>query len=132
MAEALQEQMRENVNEIRKIDTEQGKMTETLSKYEAQRQENDTVKDELGRLEDGAKVFKLIGPVLVPQDLEEAKDNVKKRLEFITGEIDRYTKTHEGLGDKRKEIIGKCQDIQKKMQDLQAAEKKDKEKGSDQ
>lgn len=37
---------------------------------------------------------------------------------------DRYTKTHEGLGDKRKEIIGKCQDIQKKMQDLQAAEKK--------
>jgi prefoldin beta subunit len=31
-------------------------------------------------------VFKLIGPVLVKQDLVEAKSNVGKRLEFIGNE----------------------------------------------
>lgn len=32
-------------------------------------------------------VFKLIGPVLVKQDQAEAKSNVDKRLEFISGEM---------------------------------------------
>jgi prefoldin beta subunit len=32
-------------------------------------------------------VYKLIGPVLVPQDQEEAKSNVEKRLEFISTEL---------------------------------------------
>ena len=38
---------------------------------------------ELERLEDDANVYKLIGPVLIKQDLVEAKSNVEKRLEFI-------------------------------------------------
>ena len=32
-----------------------------------------------------AKVYKLIGPTLIKQDPVEAKSNVNKRLEFITG-----------------------------------------------
>lgn len=32
-------------------------------------------------------VFKLIGPSLVPQDANEAKANVEKRLEFIKNEM---------------------------------------------
>lgn len=42
---------------------------------------------ELELLEDDANVFKLIGPVLVKQDLAEAKANVNKRLEYITAEL---------------------------------------------
>lgn len=41
---------------------------------------------ELSLLEGGARVFKLIGPVLVPQDLEEARGNVEKRMEYIASE----------------------------------------------
>jgi|AntAceMinimDraft_5_1070358.scaffolds.fasta_scaffold06758_5 hypothetical protein len=41
---------------------------------------------ELEKLEEDANVFKLIGPVLIKQDLVEAKSNVGKRLEFITNE----------------------------------------------
>ena len=41
---------------------------------------------ELERLEDDANVYKLIGPVLIKQDLVEAKSNVEKRLEFIQNE----------------------------------------------
>jgi prefoldin beta subunit len=37
-------------------------------------------------LESDANVFKLIGPVLVKQDLEEARQNVNKRIDYITGE----------------------------------------------
>lgn len=42
---------------------------------------------ELDLLEDEAPVFKLIGPVLMKQDLEEAKQNVVKRLELIEREM---------------------------------------------
>jgi len=41
---------------------------------------------ELSLLEGDARVLKLIGPVLVPQDLEEAQGNVEKRMEYIASE----------------------------------------------
>lgn len=41
----------------------------------------------MDRLESTANVFKLIGPVLVKQDIQEAKENVKKRIEYITTEM---------------------------------------------
>lgn len=34
-----------------------------------------------------AKVYKLIGAVLVRQELDEARSNVDKRLEFIESEM---------------------------------------------
>ncbi len=41
---------------------------------------------ELERLEADAAVYKLMGPVLVKQDLVEARANVGKRLEYINAE----------------------------------------------
>ena len=38
-------------------------------------------------LEDDANVYKLIGPVLVKQDLAEANANVRKRIEYISAEL---------------------------------------------
>lgn len=34
-----------------------------------------------------SEVYKLIGPVLIKQDLEEAKQNVVKRMDYIKGEL---------------------------------------------
>ena len=42
---------------------------------------------ELDRLEADAKVFKMMGPVLMKQDLEEAKQTVGKRIDYINGEM---------------------------------------------
>jgi chaperonin cofactor prefoldin len=42
---------------------------------------------ELDILEDDAGVFKLIGPVLVKQELLEVKNNVSKRIEFIKSDM---------------------------------------------
>ncbi|CAI5988633.1 unnamed protein product, partial [Closterium sp. NIES-65] len=57
--------------------------------YSLQLNENEMVQKELELLEEDAKVFKLIGPVLVPQDLAEARANVGKRLEYISSEVKR-------------------------------------------
>lgn len=42
---------------------------------------------ELDVLEEDAAVYKLVGPMLIKQDLVEAKSNVSKRLEYIGGEM---------------------------------------------
>ena len=42
---------------------------------------------ELDLLDSANIVYKLIGPVLVRQDLDEAKATVAKRLEYINGEM---------------------------------------------
>ena len=42
---------------------------------------------ELELLEDDAVVYKLVGPVLVKQDVTEARVTVKKRLDYITKEM---------------------------------------------
>ena len=38
-------------------------------------------------LEASAKVYKLVGPVLTNQTVNESKQNVNKRIEFISGEM---------------------------------------------
>lgn len=38
-------------------------------------------------LNEDANVYKLIGPVLVKQDLAEANANVRKRIEYISAEL---------------------------------------------
>ena len=62
----------------------------TLSQFN----ENTLVKGELDLISDGDEgadaVFKLIGPVLVTVDLESAKENVAKRLEFIESEMKKF------------------------------------------
>ena len=39
-----------------------------------------------------SKVYKLVGPLLVKVDADEAKSNVEKRLEFIQGDIAKIEK----------------------------------------
>ena len=58
--------------------------TQALSQFN----ENTMVKGELDLLGEGENpVYKLVGPVLMAVDLEEAKENVAKRVEFIETEI---------------------------------------------
>eukprot|EP00057_Strongylocentrotus_purpuratus_P034984 XP_797288.1 PREDICTED: prefoldin subunit 6 [Strongylocentrotus purpuratus] len=70
------------------------------------------VKDELDLLEGGSKVFKMMGPVLVQQDVEEANATVKKRMEYITAEVKRYDTQIKDMDKKQeahREKLGKLQ-----------------------
>ncbi len=55
----------------------------------AKKSENEAVIAEFKMLDEDAKVYKLVGPILAKQDLGECKSNVSKRIEFIDKEIAR-------------------------------------------
>uniref|UniRef100_A0A672K4N4 Prefoldin subunit 6 n=2 Tax=Sinocyclocheilus grahami TaxID=75366 RepID=A0A672K4N4_SINGR len=81
-------------------------------KLEAQVTENNIVKEELALLDSQNTVYKLIGPVLVKQDLDEAKATVSKRLEYINGEIQRYEtllKELERKSEQHREVLSSLQ-----------------------
>ena len=53
---------------------------QSKARFLQQKSENELVRDELG-LDEGANVFKVVGPVLFKQDYDDVKENVQKRLE---------------------------------------------------
>lgn len=57
-------------------------------------------------------MYKLFGPVLVKQELEESRQNVAKRMEYIKKELKRCNDTIETLEkrqDKHRENLQKLQ-----------------------
>lgn len=85
-------------------------------KLESQQQENKAVKKEFDGLSDDAKVFKMVGPVLLKQERSEALTAVNGRLEFIAKSIkdteDRIKELQETNDKKRMELM----QLQQKMQ----------------
>lgn len=75
--------------EFSNLQTSLNELIEARSKLETQFQENKIVLTEFDTLNEDSKIFKLTGPVLLPQNYGEAKLNVKKRIEFIEDEIER-------------------------------------------
>ena len=75
------------VKEYRALQAHIQQLQTSRGQFMQQQNENDLVKNELELLEDGAVVYKLIGPVLMNQELDDAKQNVAKRLDFIKAEM---------------------------------------------
>ena len=67
---------------------------------------------------DDNKIYKLIGPALVKQDLSEAKTNVEKRISYIGGEIKRKDELLKDLDKKQDEAREKMQEIQMQTQKM--------------
>ena len=85
------------VEQLSQLQKNLQELMQTRTKLETQFQENKIVKEEFDTLEDDAKVYKLMGPVLLSQDKSEAEDNVNKRLEFITAEIEKVEKNMKSM-----------------------------------
>ncbi|KAI6047735.1 prefoldin subunit 6 [Pisolithus marmoratus] len=83
------ETLQETSTEYQKLQTDLAMLVDKRTRLEAQLSENEMVKKEFANLTANNTIYKLIGPVLVPQDQNEAKTNVETRLEFIGGEIKR-------------------------------------------
>ena len=83
----------------------------------AQFNENSLVKSELEMLGDDEKVFKLVGPLLLPIELDDATDNVSKRLEFIERDI---KNTEEQIDTSSKELGELRDEIGKAKEELRA------------
>jgi prefoldin beta subunit len=76
------------VAKFRALQTEIQELRSSQQTLIGQQNENEMVKQELDLLdEDSATVYKMVGPVLMKNDLDDAKQTVEKRLEYITGEL---------------------------------------------
>lgn len=100
--------MADTTQEFEKISLEFSNAQRTLnelmtarSTLETQYQENKIVLSEFNHLNEDSKIYKLTGPILMPQEYSEAKLNVTKRIEFIEGEIKRVETK---IGDEEKKI----------------------------
>ncbi|KAM6923883.1 prefoldin subunit 6 [Xenentodon cancila] len=123
MAEVIQEKMKAELEKYTRIHKDVSKSMSARQKLETQLTENNIVKEELDLLNSSNTVYKLIGPVLVKQDLDEAKATVTKRLEYINGEIQRYEtllKDMEKRSEEHREALTSLQQEFQKAQGLSA------------
>ncbi|GMP87867.1 hypothetical protein CsSME_00040069 [Camellia sinensis var. sinensis] len=83
----LQRELESKGNDLSKLQKDIAKNHQVRKKYTIQLGENELVLKELDLLNEDANVYKLIGPVLVKQDLAEANANVRKRIDYISAEL---------------------------------------------
>merc|ERR1712167_34411 len=117
-------QMKPTQGQLDKFQTcykEMGALREKASKHQQARMtldgqlhENDQVLKELNLTDKSAVVFKQIGPILVKQEYDEVKMNVKKRLDYIKSEMTRHDKGVE-------ECEKKQEGIQMELKQIEAA-----------
>merc|ERR1712226_1277452 len=117
----LQSQFQTSAEKLQATQKEYSKVLADRQTLDGQLSENKQVKEALDMSPEDAKIFKLIGPALVPQDLEEAKSNVDKRISYIGGELKRKEDLMADLDKKQDEAREKMQEIQMQMQKLQQA-----------
>lgn len=79
------------------------------------------VKEELDKLADDAKVFKLVGPVLMPQDLPEAKTSVGERIAFIDKRVQDAQSQMDGARKAHQDTQVKLMQTQQEFQQMAQA-----------
>ncbi|CAE7834373.1 Pfdn6 [Symbiodinium sp. KB8] len=90
MAPASEQEMQKELDKFKGMQEGLQKDYEARMGLIAQQQETELVKQEFDSIEEDAVVYKLVGPVMVKQNVDDAKANVAKRLEYISGELDRF------------------------------------------
>jgi prefoldin beta subunit len=101
---------------FRSLQEEMAEKHQTLQQLLAQQNENEMVQQELLLLKDGDQVYKMVGPVLLKNDLDDAKLTVSKRLEFIIGERSKVENGMKELEKEASEVAKKANEMQGLMQ----------------
>ncbi|KAK7370038.1 hypothetical protein VNO80_12090 [Phaseolus coccineus] len=120
----LQRDLENKANDLSKIQKEIAKNHQMRKKYTIQLGENELVLKELDLLREDANVYKLIGPVLVKQDLAEANANVRKRIEYISAELKRLDATVQDLEEKQNSKKDTILKLQQRIQSVQSGKGK--------
>jgi len=112
------ERYNELVNEINANREKLQIQYDLLKQLTSQKSENESVKKEFEILEPTGVIWKLVGPIMVKQDREDATANVEKRIEFISGDIAKAEEAIKALED---EFENKRGDLLKLQESLQTA-----------
>lgn len=92
------------------------KAVSSRQQLDAQLNENEIVKSELALLPVDRKVYKSVGPVLIRTEILEAKQNVDKRIEYITKELVRFDDLLASLEKKQDSHRDMLQKLQQQFQ----------------
>jgi len=111
----------EEVAKFRLVQEDLQKVRNDLQIVMGQLAENEMVQQELNLLDSNTSVYKMVGPVLIKNSHEDAKDTVSKRLEFITSEKERLETKAKNLEQKGTDISQKVQQMQAMLQQATAA-----------
>eukprot|EP01026_Neomeris_dumetosa_P027909 TRINITY_DN22647_c0_g1_i1.p3 TRINITY_DN22647_c0_g1~~TRINITY_DN22647_c0_g1_i1.p3 ORF type:complete len:121 (-),score=21.99 TRINITY_DN22647_c0_g1_i1:183-545(-) len=107
----IKEQLQKEVESYRDLQRQIQQNFVQSQKFSQQQQESQMVLEELTLLEDEAKVYKMVGPVLIKQDKVEAKTNINTRLDFIKRKL-------EGVENTLKQLESKSQSKEKEVNRL--------------
>merc|ERR1712126_687344 len=89
----MQKELEGQVKKVNKVRNEKDGVGKRIGQFEAQLSETQVVQSELDLLSDDAVVYKLLGPVLVKQDKEEALTTVKSRSQYMESELKKCEKS---------------------------------------
>ena len=118
---AMAAEIDEEIAKFREVQEDLQKVRNDLQIVLGQLAENEMVQQELQLLDGSANIFKLVGPVLIKNSHEDAKETVSKRLEFINSEKDRLEAKGKALEQKGMEISLKVQQMQMALQQATVA-----------
>ena len=103
------------LKKYRELQAQIAKLQSGAGQANTQIMENEMVLKEPDLLEEDAQVFKLIGPVLVKQELVEVKTNVSKRIEFIKNDIGRLESSVKAKEKEQEEVRSQIAKLQKQQ-----------------
>lgn len=112
-------EMNEHFTAIQEAQKKLNGLVAQRAKILAQHNENDMVAKELEVMEDDQPIYKLLGPVLIKQDLGEAKMNVANRLKFFQSEIDRFDRQEKEFTEDLKKHREQLMTIQESVRKIQ-------------
>ncbi|GLV32119.1 Prefoldin 6 [Carabus blaptoides fortunei] len=112
----IQKKLQNELDCFKQVQKEHHKILSTRQQLDAQLNENEIVKKELDILKDDNLVYKLVGPVLIKTDQTEAKQNVSKRIEYISKELKRIDDNLTGLDKKQDAHRENLQKLQHQFQ----------------
>ncbi|XP_055317489.1 probable prefoldin subunit 6 [Sitodiplosis mosellana] len=113
---AIEKKMQSEVDQFKAIQKDFSKLVQQRELLDGQLNENKSVLEELNLLKDDNQVYKLYGPVLVKQDLDESRQNVGKRMDYIKKELKRCNDQIEELEKKQDKHRENIQKLQQKLQ----------------
>ncbi|XP_017889415.1 prefoldin subunit 6 [Ceratina calcarata] len=114
MTEEIQKKLKGEIDKYKQVQRDYHKALSQRQQLDVQLNENIAVKKELDLLKADDDVFTLLGPVLIKRDLEEAKQNVAKRMEYISSELKRVEElisTLDKKQDSQRETLDKYQQM---------------------
>jgi len=82
---------------------------------QSQREELELVQDEINRLEDGAIMYRAVGPVLQPLALADARKSTGSRAKLVGEELTRLGKREHALAEKQRERRAQLHQLQQQL-----------------